>query len=88
VATYTLSRERCEGRARGLELFPSSASGWTAGPPAAVGGEQQMVVLAQALVSQPRYILIDELARPGPGDRQPPDPVIRPTSRVRASACC
>jgi branched-chain amino acid transport system ATP-binding protein len=26
------------------------------------GGEQQMVVLAQALVSQPRYILIDELS--------------------------
>ncbi len=26
------------------------------------GGEQQMVVLAQALVSQPRYMLIDELS--------------------------
>ncbi|HWG02667.1 MAG TPA: ATP-binding cassette domain-containing protein [Trebonia sp.] len=26
------------------------------------GGEQQMVVLAQALVSQPKYILIDELS--------------------------
>src|SRR5262249_24828538 len=26
------------------------------------GGEQQMLVLAQALVSQPRYILIDELS--------------------------
>jgi branched-chain amino acid transport system ATP-binding protein len=26
------------------------------------GGEQQMVVLAQALVSQPRFILIDELS--------------------------
>jgi len=26
------------------------------------GGEQQMVVLAQALVSQPKYMLIDELS--------------------------
>jgi branched-chain amino acid transport system ATP-binding protein len=26
------------------------------------GGEQQMVVLAQALISRPRYILIDELS--------------------------
>ena len=26
------------------------------------GGEQQMVVLVQALVSQPRYMLIDELS--------------------------
>jgi branched-chain amino acid transport system ATP-binding protein len=26
------------------------------------GGEQQMLVLAQALVSQPKYILIDELS--------------------------
>ena len=63
VATYSLSRtEARTGRARALELFPELQKRLTAPARALSGGEQQMVVLAQALVSQPRYILIDELS--------------------------
>jgi branched-chain amino acid transport system ATP-binding protein len=63
VATYALSKQAAaEGRARALELFPRL--GERLGVPARLlsGGEQQMVVLAQGLVSQPKYILIDELS--------------------------
>src|ERR1700690_1925367 len=74
VATYALSKQAAtEGRARALALFPrlgAGRRGLCPGPgegltvPARLlsGGEQQMVVLAQALVSQPKYILIDELS--------------------------
>jgi len=63
VATYALSKqEAADGRARALELFPALEKRMTVPARSLSGGEQQMVVLAQALVSQPKYILIDELS--------------------------
>ncbi|HTR93612.1 MAG TPA: ABC transporter ATP-binding protein [Trebonia sp.] len=63
VATYALNKQgAAEGRARALELFPRLGQRLTVPARLLSGGEQQMVVLAQALVSQPKYILIDELS--------------------------
>jgi branched-chain amino acid transport system ATP-binding protein len=63
VATYSLSREQARARrARALELFPELEKRLTNPARALSGGEQQMVVLAQALVSEPRYVIIDELS--------------------------
>jgi branched-chain amino acid transport system ATP-binding protein len=63
VATYALpKKDALAGRARALELFPRLAERRGVAARSLSGGEQQMVVLAQALVSRPKYIVIDELS--------------------------
>jgi branched-chain amino acid transport system ATP-binding protein len=63
VAMYALSRDAgAAGRARALELFPLLGDRLNVPARSLSGGEQQMLVLAQALVSQPKYMLIDELS--------------------------
>ena len=63
MATYTLPRQEAQaGRARALELFPELQKRLSNPARALSGGEQQMVVLAQAMVSKPRFVIIDELS--------------------------
>jgi branched-chain amino acid transport system ATP-binding protein len=63
VACYSLSRQEAEaGRAYALELFPELEQRLDTAARSLSGGEQQMLVLAQALVSKPSFMLIDELS--------------------------
>jgi branched-chain amino acid transport system ATP-binding protein len=63
VACYALSRhDSVAGRQWALELFPELQQRFDTAASSLSGGEQQMLVLAQALVSKPRFVLIDELS--------------------------
>jgi len=63
MATYSLTNEQAaRGRKRALELFPELEKLLRSSANSLSGGEQQMLVLAQALVTAPRFIVIDELS--------------------------
>jgi branched-chain amino acid transport system ATP-binding protein len=63
IATYALTAGQARaGRAHARELFPELDKRLGMPARSLSGGEQQMLVLAQALVSRPRFVLIDELS--------------------------
>ena len=63
VAGYNLSRAAMEeGVKAALDTFPELKAKLDQRAGSLSGGQQQMVVLAQAIVDRPRYLLADELS--------------------------
>jgi branched-chain amino acid transport system ATP-binding protein len=63
VAGYHLDRVKREaGVEAALEIFPELRPKLTSRAGSLSGGQQQMLVLAQAIVDRPRYLLADELS--------------------------
>ena len=89
VATYSLPRDRAAaGVAGALELFPELTRRLDATARSLSGGEQQMVVLAQAMAAQAAGARRRRaVARPGAGDREADDAGARRVVR-HGVACC
>ena len=90
VATYSLAARTRRGghRVRARAVPGAARSAGTCPARSLSGGEQQMVVLAQALVSRPTIVLVDELSlglAPVVVKRLVPTLARSPS---RASACC
>jgi branched-chain amino acid transport system ATP-binding protein len=63
VAGYHLERAKREaGVEAALEIFPELGAKLASRAGSLSGGQQQMLVLAQAIVDRPRYLLADELS--------------------------
>ena len=63
VATYSLLADEAKsGIERALDLFPELKQRWRLSTRSLSGGEQQMVVLAQAVAARPKTLLVDELS--------------------------